>query len=94
MLDQLPEFPINKIYRYRHEMLYSKVMRQLKTYRLNIAFIVSLEFLEYGYYEFGGVRTPSIYIDNINATPQEILCLIHNSDTRTYRWCRPYGGLL
>ena len=57
-------------------------------------FIVSLEFLEYGYHEFGGARTPSIDINNINATPQEILCLIHNSDTRTYRWSRPNGGLV
>ena len=75
-------------------MLYSKVMRQLKTYRLNNVFIVSLEFLEYGYYEFGGVRAMSVDINNINATPQDILCLINNSDTRTYRWARPYGGLL
>ena len=95
MMERLPEFLINKIYKYKHEMLYSKVMRQVKAYRLNIVFIVSLEFLECGYYEFGGVRTMSIDINNINATPQEVLCVIsNNSDTRTYRWARPYGGLL
>ena len=93
-MEKLPEFLINKIYKYRHEMLYSKVMRQLKTYRLNTVFTVSLEFLEYGYYEFGGGRTPSIDINIINAAPQEILCLISTSDIRTYRWARPYGGLL
>ena len=93
-MEKLPEFLINKIYKCKHEMLYSQVMRQLKTYRLNTVFIVSLEFLEYGYYEFGGVRTMSVGIHNINATPQEILCLINNIDTRTYRWARPYGGLL
>ena len=75
-------------------MLYPKVMKQLKTYRLNIVFVVSLEFLEYGYYGFGGVRTVSIDINNINATPQEILRLIKNSDARTYHWTRPFGGLL
>ena len=36
----------DKIYKYKHEMLYYKVMRQLKTYRVNTVFIVSLEFLE------------------------------------------------
>ena len=88
-MEKLPEFLINKIYEYRHEMLYSKVMRQLKTYRLKTVFIVS-----YAYSEFGGVHTPSIDINNINATPQEILCSINNSDTRTHRWARPNGGLL
>ena len=58
------------IYELRHEVLYYKVMKQLKTYRLHTVFIVSLEFLEYGYYEFGGARTPSIDLNNINATPQ------------------------
>ena len=70
MMERLPKLVVNKIYKYRHEMLYSKVMRQLKTYILNTVFIVLLEFLDYGYYEFGGVRTPSIDINSINATPQ------------------------
>jgi hypothetical protein len=59
-------------------MSYSKVMKQLKTYRLNTVFIVSIEFLEYGYYNFGGVRTPCIDLNNIDATSYEILCLINN----------------
>ena len=40
--------------------------------------MVSLKFLEYGYYEFGGVRTASVNIDNIAATSRAILCLIDN----------------
>ena len=76
-------------------MLYYKVMKQLKKYRLHTGFIVSIEFLEYGYYELDGVRVPSINIDNINATSQDILCLIHNDrNTISYRWSRPYGGVL
>ena len=59
-------------------MLYSKVMRQLKTYRLHTVFVVSLEFSEYGYYEFGGARTTRINVNNIDATSYEILCLISN----------------
>lgn len=76
-MDKLPENIVNKIYRFEHEMLYSKVMKQLKTYRLNTHFIVSIEFLEYGYYDFGGVRTPCIDLNSINATSYEILCLIN-----------------
>ena len=72
-MNKLPECSI--MYKLRHEMLYSKIMKQLKTYRLNTVFIVSLEFLEYGHYEFGefgGIRTPCINIHNINATPYYI----------------------
>ena len=97
-MEKLPECLIHIIYKLRHEMLYSKVMKQLKTYRLNTVFIVSLEFLEYGYYEFGefgGIITPYININNINSTPYEILCLIYNKrDMLSNRWCRPYGGVL
>jgi hypothetical protein len=77
-MNKLPEDIVNKIYRFEHEMSYSKVMRQLKTYRLNTVFIVSIEFLEHGYYNFGGVRTPCIDLNNIDATSYEILCLINN----------------
>ena len=58
-------------------MIYSQVMKQLKAYRLNTVFIVSIKFLENGYYDFGGVRTPCIDINNINATSYEILCLMN-----------------
>ena len=97
-MELLPENLLHKIHKYRHEMLYSKVMKQLKTYSLDTVSIVSLEFLEYGCYEFGefgGIRTPCIHIININATPYEILCLIHNEhDILSDHWCRPYGDVL
>ena len=67
-MELLPESLINKIYKYKHEMLCSKVMKQLNTYRINTIFVVSLKFLEYGYYEFGGARTPCINTNNIDAT--------------------------
>ena len=57
-------------------MQYSSVMKQLKQYRLNTVYNVSLEFLEYGYYYLHGDKTPSISIDNIEATPHELLGLI------------------
>ena len=59
-MDKLPEIIVDKIYRFNHEILCSSVIKQLKTYRLNTHFIVSLEFLEHGYFEFGGVLTPCI----------------------------------
>ena len=94
----LPECLIHIVYKYKHEMICSKVMKQLRTYRLDTVFIVSFEFLVYGYYEFGefgGVITPYININNINSTPYDILCLIYNKrDLLSNRWCRPYGGVL
>ena len=100
-MDKLPECLINMIYKLRHEVIYSKVMKQLKTYRLNTVLIVSLQFLEYGCYEFGdfgefcGIRTPCFNTNTINSTPYEILCLIYNKrDMLSNRWCRPCGGVL
>ena len=55
-------------------MLYTKVMKRLKIYILKIEFIVSLELLEYGYCEFGGVRTRSIDTNNVDATSRETFC--------------------
>ena len=43
-MDNLPEEIKMKIYRYNHEMLYYKVMYQLKTYRINCYVIVSIAF--------------------------------------------------
>ena len=85
----LPEGLVDIIYKYKHAMLYSKVMKQLKTYRVNAVFLVSLEFLEYGYFEFGGVRTSCINIDNIDATSYEILCLINNE--YNINWVSGFG---
>ena len=43
-MENLPEEIQATIYRYNHEMLYYKVMYQLKTYRINCYFIVSIDF--------------------------------------------------
>ena len=79
-MDKLPENIVDTIYRFEHEMLYSSVMKQFKTYRLNIVFIVSIEFLLYGYDEFRGIRIPCIDLNNMNATCYAILCLISNDN--------------
>ena len=88
-MELLPESLINKIHKHQHEILYSKVMKLLKAYRISTIFIVSLELLEFGYYEFGGVRTSCVDINNVNATSHETLCLINNNRYIIYdRWSR------
>lgn len=76
-MDLLPLDVIDNIYKYKHEIEYSKVMDQLKLYRLNTVFVVSLDFLKRGYYSFGGVRTPCIDINDIDALSCDIISLIN-----------------
>ena len=76
-MDNLPEEIKAQVYRNIHEISYYKVMNQLKTYRINCYFIVSIDFLENGYYEFGNLRTPCINLNSIDATSYEILSLIN-----------------
>ena len=56
-------------------MQYPSVMKQLKPYRLDTVYNISLEFFEYGYYYLHGYKTP-LSIDNIEAAPHELLGLI------------------
>ena len=76
-MDLLPLKVIQRIYKYKHEIQYTSVMDQLKLYRLNTVFVVSLDFLKRGYYSFGGVRTPCIYINNIDALSCDKISLIN-----------------
>jgi hypothetical protein len=77
IMHKLPQEIKEKICKYKHEILYYKVMTQLKTYRINCYFIVSIDFLENGYYEFGDKRTPCINLNCIDATSYELLSLIN-----------------
>ena len=43
----IPEGLEEQLYKYKHEIIFSKVMKQLKTYGVNTLLIVSLEFLEW-----------------------------------------------
>ena len=85
-----PESSLNKIYKYEHDMLYSRVMKQLKTYKLNTVFIVSLDFLEYGYFDVGGVRTPCFDFNSIDATSYQTRCLMNNDFDG--KWVRGFGS--
>ena len=76
-MDLLPLDVIINIYKYKHEIECSKVMDQLKLDRLNTVFVVSLDFMKRGCYNFGGVKTPCIDINNIDALSGGIISLIN-----------------
>ena len=83
-MEKIPDEIREQIYRFNHEILYYKVMSQLKTYRINCYSIVSIDFLENGYYHFGHIRSKCIDINYIDATPYEILSII-NVDNKFVR---------
>ena len=81
------------VYKTIHEVLYHKVMNQLKKYRLKTVFLETLD--DSGFSVLEWRRIPSIDINDIDAKPDEILCLIYNDrHARRNSWSRPYGGVL
>ena len=68
-------------------------MNHVKKYRLKTVFIETLD--DDGFSVLEWRRIPSIEINDIDATPYEILCLISNDrNTRHNSWSRPDGGVL
>ena len=55
-MDNVTEDVVNKLYKFKHQMIYSSVMKLLKTYNLNTHFFGSKKRLEHGYYEFGSKK--------------------------------------
>ena len=91
-MEQLPAC-LNIDYKSKHKVLYSKVMNQLKKYRLKTVFIETLDDDESCALEWK--RIPSIDINDIDSTPYEILSLTHDKgNTRSNSWSRQYGGVL
>ena len=74
-MERTPEC-LNIVYKSKHEVLYSKVMNQLQKYRLKTVFIETLD--DDGFNVLEWRRIPSIDINDIDATPYEILCLTYN----------------
>ena len=76
-----------------HKELFYKVMNQLQKYILKTVFLETLDDKGFSVLEWRGI--PSIDINDIDATPYEILCSIYNGkNTRHNSWSRPYGGVL
>ena len=76
-MEQLPQEVTDTIYKYSHQMLFSKCMKQLKLYRVNNSLNVSWDFLESAHYVLNGVRIPCFDINNIEASSHSILNLIY-----------------
>ena len=76
-MNSLPSDVVDKIYKYAHQMLFSKCMKQLKLYRVHSSLNVSWDFLESAQYVLNGVRIPCFDINNIEASSHNILNLIY-----------------
>ena len=81
-MNNLPSDVVDKIYKYSHQMLFSKCMKQLKLYRVHGSLNVSWDFLESAHYVLNGVRIPYFDIDNIEASSQNILNLIWSGNSQ------------
>ena len=81
-MDSLPLNLVTYIYKLNHEMRYHAVMVQLRTYRLHTRYLVSVDFLKYGYYSFGEYRVASIDINNIDALSGDIVNLIKSDSCK------------
>ena len=76
-MNSLPSDVVDKIYKYSHQMLFSKCMKQLKLYRVHSSLNVSWDFLESAHYVLNGVRIPCFDNDNnTEASSHNILKLI------------------
>ena len=85
-MNNLPSDVVDKIYKYSHQMLFSKCMKQLKLYRVHSSLNVSWDFLESAHYVLNGVRIPCFDINNIEASSHNILNLIYYFDLYYIRW--------
>lgn len=86
-MDRLLVDVVDQIYRNAHEMNYCEVMQQLKLYRVHTVFNVSLDFVEYAQFCINGSRKQCIDINNINASPNQILNLIHHDNDNNLNYC-------
>ena len=76
-------------------MLFPKVINHFfKKYILRTVFIETVDNDCFSVLEWK--RIQSVEIDDIDATPYELLSLIYNDkeNHRSNRWRRPYGGVL
>ena len=73
-MDRLPGDVIDKIYRYKHELEMSDVLKQLIQYKINCKYNISIGMLTYMFYlNEEGIRIPSISVSDIEVFSFEIL---------------------
>ena len=79
-MNRLSEDVIDKIYRYKHELEMSDVLKQLIQYKINCKYNISIGMLTYMFYlNEEGIRIPSIAVSDIEIFSFEILYRIRNN---------------
>ena len=78
-MNRLPEDVLGKIFKYKHEIEYAKVMEDLIHHKINWRYNVTIGMLTYKFYlNEEGVRIPSIEVSDIEVFAIEILSRIRS----------------
>ena len=73
-MNRLPEDVFDKIFKYKHEIEYAKVMEDLIHHKINCRYNVTIGMLTYMFYlNEDGVRILSIEVSDIEVSAFEIL---------------------
>ena len=78
-MNRLPDDVLDKIFKYKHEIEYAKVMEDLIQHKINCRYNVTIGMLTYMFYlNEEGVRIPSIEVSDIEVFAFEILSRIRS----------------
>ena len=78
-MDRLPGDVLDQIYKYKHQIEMSDVLKQLIQYKINCKYNISIGMLTYMFYlNEEGIRIPSIAVSDIEVFSFEILDRIRN----------------
>ena len=79
-MNSLPDDVLDKIFKYKHEIEYAKVMEDLIQHKINCRYNVTIGMLTYMFYlSEEGVRIPSIEVSDIEVFSFEILSRIRSN---------------
>ena len=76
-MNKLPDSLLDKIFQYKHQLEYAKVMEDLIQHKIHCRYDVTIGMLPYMFYMAEeGLRIPSIDVSNLDVYAFEILHLI------------------
>ena len=79
-MNRLPGDVLDQIYKYKHQIEMSDVLKQLIQYKINCKYNISIGMLTYMFYlNEEGIRIPSIAVSDIEVFSFEILDRIRNT---------------
>jgi uncharacterized radical SAM superfamily Fe-S cluster-containing enzyme len=79
-MNSLPDDVLDKIFKYKHEIEYAKVMEDLIQHKINCRYNVTIGMLTYMFYlNEEGVQIPSIELSDIEIFSFEILSRIRSN---------------